>query len=266
MTFEADLFWAVAAFAFGACVGSFLNVIIFRLPENRSIVFPSSRCPQCDQEIGPFDNIPILSYFILRGKCRNCNSPISFRYPLVEFTTATLCTALFLKFGLTTEFAVLFIFCAALEAVFWIDLDHMIIPDAISLYGLGLGILLVSAGFLPGLYWVQSLSGAILGGLILYVPAYIYEKVRHTEGLGAGDIKLLAMIGAFTGPYGVIFVLFFSSLVGSLAAMVGMFLRNVNSGTPIPFGPFLTAAAIGYVFFGADILDKFFELSALIGD
>ncbi|MBI5251940.1 MAG: prepilin peptidase [Desulfomonile tiedjei] len=260
MESEADIFWAVAAFAFGAVVGSFLNVVIIRLPDGHSVVFPASRCTKCDHPIRSYDNIPILSYFLLRGKCRDCGEQISFRYPLIECLTALLCTVLFFKFGLTPLFGVSFVFCSAMLAVFWIDLDHMIIPDLISLNGIIVGLAASVIGLVPGVEWLQSVLGAALGGLSLYVPAYIYEKLRHTEGLGAGDIKLLAMIGAFTGPYGVVFVLFFSSLIGSLTAFVGMTVKNVSSSTPIPFGPFLTAAAVGYVLFGPDIIDKFFEL------
>ncbi len=260
MEFDIDLFWAVAAFAFGAVVGSFLNVVIIRLPEGHSVVFPNSKCPKCDHPIRMYDNIPIFSYFLLRGKCRDCGEPISIRYPLIEFLSATLCTMLYLKFGLSPLFGVSFLFCAAMLAVFWIDLDHMIIPDLISLSGIVAGVAASILGLLPGVEWLQSIVGMLLGGLSLYIPAYIYEKVRHTEGLGAGDVKLLAMIGSFTGPYGVVFVLFFSSLIGSLTAFIGMTVKNVNSSTPIPFGPFLTAAAVGYIFFGPEIIDKFFEL------
>jgi len=262
MDFEIEFFWIVVVFIFGAMVGSFLNVVIIRLPQGESIVFPASRCPKCDQPIRGYDNIPILSYFLLRGKCRDCGEHISSRYPFIEFLSAALSVALYLKFGLSPLFGVLFIFCAAMLAIFWIDLDHMIIPDVISLNGIIVGIVAAFLGFLPGVEWLQSLSGILLGGLSLYVPAYIYEKVRHTEGLGAGDVKLLAMIGSFTGPYGVVFVLFFSSLIGSLAALIGMSIKNVHSSTPIPFGPFLTAAAVGYIFFGSEIIDKFFELSS----
>jgi len=266
MEFEADLFWAIAAFAFGAAVGSFLNVVIIRLPQGHSIVFPPSSCPNCENRIRPYDNIPILSYFLLRGKCRNCGEPISLRYPLIEFLTATLTAALYWKFGLTPLFGVSFVFCAAMLVVFWIDLDHMIIPDAISLTGIVAGLAAATAGLIPGVEWLQSVVGVVLGGLSLYVPAYVYEKVRHAEGLGVGDIKLLAMIGSFTGPYGVIFVLFFSSFIGSVTALVSMSLNKVNSSTPIPFGPFLTAAAVGYIFFGPELIERFFELGFYLGN
>jgi len=142
--------------------------------------------------------------------------------------------------------------------IFWIDLDHMIIPDVISLTGIVLGIAVASAGYISGMDWRFSLLGAGLGVAALYVPALVYEKLRGIEGLGGGDVKLLAMIGAFTGPYGVIFVLFCASLAGSIGAFVSMSVRRIESTTPIPFGPFLTAAAVFYVFAGREIIDYFF--------
>lgn len=240
--------WAAWSFMFGAIVGSFLNVVIIRLPEGKSVVFPSSRCPSCRKEIRFYDNIPILSYFILLGRCRNCGARFSIRYPAVEFLTACLSLALFWRFGLSAELVVFFLFCAAMVVVFWIDLDHMIIPDVISLNGLAVGMVAASAGLLEGMNWKLSVGGALMGGAILYFPAVIYEKIRGIEGLGGGDIKLLAMIGAFTGPFGVIFVLFLSSLAGTLFALFGMAVKGTRSTTPIPFGPFLTTAAVFYVF------------------
>lgn len=256
---DLDLLWAGALFVFGAAIGSFLNVVILRLPERKSIVCPSSSCPECGHPIRPYDNIPIASFFFLRGRCRDCGARISWRYPFIEFLTACLSLTLYLKLGLTAEFWVLFMFCAALLAIFWIDLDHMIIPDIISLNGIILGIAAAAAGCTPGIDWKFSLLGAALGAAALYVPAVVYEKLRGIEGLGAGDVKLLAMIGAFVGPYGVIFVLFCSSLVGSMCALMSMAFRQIESTTPIPFGPFLTAAAVFYVFAGREIIDHFFQ-------
>lgn len=257
MHHEMHYVWAIWSFMFGAIVGSFLNVVIVRLPEGRSVVFPSSRCPNCRHEIRFYDNIPILSYFILLGRCRHCGAGFSFRYPAVEFLFACLSLALFWRFGLSTELFVFFFFCAAMVVVFWIDLDHMIIPDIISLNGLGLGMIAASAGLLDGMNWKLSVGGALMGGAILYFPAVIYEKIRGVEGLGGGDIKLLAMIGAFTGPFGVIFVLFFASLSGTLFALVGMALKGTRSTTPIPFGPFLTSAAVLFVFASSRLIPFF---------
>jgi leader peptidase (prepilin peptidase) / N-methyltransferase len=257
-----DMVWAVASFVFGAMVGSFLNVVIARLPAGDSVVSPRSRCPVCEKEIRSYDNIPLLSYLVLLGRCRDCGHRISIRYPVVEFITACLCLALYWKFGSTSEFGVFFVFCAALVAVFWIDIDHMIIPDVISLNGIIVGIIVSFTGFLPDITWEISAVGVLLGGAILYIPAVIYRKIRGIEGLGGGDIKLLAMIGAFTGPYGVVFVLFFSSLLGSFAALAGMVTKEAGSTTPIPFGPFLAGSAIFYVFAGPEIIVRFYMMSS----
>ena len=169
-----------------------------------------------------------------------------------------MCLALFMKFGLTPEFGVFVVFCAAMLTIFWIDLDHMIIPDIISLSGIVLGIAATASSYLPGMNWKLSLLGLSLGVVALYVPAVVYEKLRGIEGLGGGDVKLLAMIGAFTGPYGVVFVLFSASLAGSIGAVISMSFKRIESTTPIPFGPFLTAAAVCYVFIGREIVNYFF--------
>lgn len=261
MPFSIDLFCAVSFFLFGAVAGSFLNVVIIRVPEGESLVHPPSRCPHCGHPVRFYDNIPILSYFLLRGKCRDCRGPISFRYPLIEAISAALSLGLYLRFGLTAHTAVFFVFCAAMNAVFWIDLDHMIIPDVISLNGLPLGVIASTVGLIPGMTWSTSLAGAVLGAAILYVPAVIYEKVRGVEGLGRGDIKLLATIGAFTGPLGVVFVLFAASVTGCLAAVIGMAFKDMQSSAPIPFGPFLTVAAVVFIFSGPAMVEGFVGLS-----
>jgi leader peptidase (prepilin peptidase) / N-methyltransferase len=254
------LFWAATCFLLGAIVGSFLNVVIARLPAGQSIVYPPSRCPACRHEIRWYDNIPILSYFILLGRCRDCGERISVRYPIIELMLACMSLGLYLKYDLTPAYGVFFIFVSAMVAVFWIDLDHMIIPDVISLNGTVVGLAIVTAGILPGLTWKDAYIGLALGALILYIPAVLYQVIRGIEGLGGGDIKLLAMVGAFVGPYGVIFVLFFASFIGSLVALATMALRRTAATTPIPFGPFLTAAAILYVFVGQKMVDGFLGL------
>lgn len=263
MKFQGDIFEAIFAFLLGAVVGSFLNVVIMRIPQGASVAHPPSTCPECGHSIRFFDNIPLFSFFLLGGQCRDCGSRISFRYPIVELISACLCTGLYFQFGLSLAFVLYLVFCSAMTAVFWIDLDHMIIPDVISLNGIAIGIVASLADLIPNMDWRLSLAGACLGALALYVPAFIYEKVRGLEGLGGGDIKLLAMIGAFTGPYGVIFVLFFSSLTGSVVALVGMLTKGSSSTTPIPFGPFLTSAAIFFVFFGKRIIYGVFGHSNL---
>jgi leader peptidase (prepilin peptidase) / N-methyltransferase len=259
--FLPEVFWAACSFLFGAIVGSFLNVVIVRLPQGKSIVFPSSQCPACGQNIRFYDTIPILSFLLLGGRCRTCGARISIHYPLVEFITGGLCTAIYLKWGLTPAAGVFFIFCSSMVAVFWIDLHHMIIPDAITLNGMAVGIVAAILGFVPGVDCKLSLIGLVLGGAILYLPAVVYKRIRGVEGLGGGDIKLLAMMGAFTGPYGVVFILFVSSLIGSVAALLSMGFRPTGAATPIPFGPFLTASAVLYVFAGQEIIAGFYEVA-----
>jgi leader peptidase (prepilin peptidase) / N-methyltransferase len=261
MELYVNWFWAASSFLLGAIIGSFLNVVIARVPAGQSIVYPPSHCPECLHEIRWYDNVPIVSYFVLRGRCRDCGGRISIRYPLIEFGLACMSLGLYLKYDLSPAFGVFFIFTAAMVAVFWIDLDHMIIPDVISLNGTVIGLATVTAGLVPGLTWKDSFIGLALGALILYIPAVVYERIRGVEGLGGGDIKLLAMIGAFLGPYGVVFVLFFASFIGSFAAVAGIVLRRTASSSPIPFGPFLTSAAVMYVFVGQELVDQFLDLS-----
>ena len=225
-------------------------MVILRVPLGESIVSPGSRCPKCRQPIRFYDNVPILSFIILGGRCRDCGARISWRYPLIEFISACLSLGLYYKFGFTPAYLIFFAFCASMLVIFWIDLDHMIIPNTISLGGLIVGVVATIFGIIPGMTWKMSLIGLLFGALVLYIPAVIYEKIRGIEGLGGGDIKLLAMIGAFCGPYGVLFVLIVSSLIGSLAGILNMAFRGGSSTTPIPFGPFLASAAVFYVFAG----------------
>ncbi len=243
-------FWAVSTFLVGAAIGSFLNVVILRLPENQSIVSPGSHCPVCGASIRFYNNIPIISYLLLFGKCSNCSERISLRYPLVELITALLSVGLFFRWGLTGAYVVFFVFSAAMVAVFFIDLDHLIIPDSISLNGIPIGLAASITGVIPWMDWRLAVIGFFVGGAILYVPAVIYETIRGVEGLGAGDVKLLAMMGTFIGPMGVFFVLFWSSLVGAFVGLFSMILGRSRTTTPIPFGPFLTSAGIVYIFLG----------------
>ena len=242
-------FWI---FAVGAAVGSFLNVCIVRLPKGKSLVKPGSHCPTCQSPIRFYDNIPLLSYLVLRGKCRRCKTPISLRYFLVEGLSGLNGLALFRTFGLGLELPVYFVFFSALLVVIFIDLDTWTIPDVITLPGIVAG---VAASFLlPHLNLWQSLLGLLVGGGVLFLVAMGYQLVRKREGMGGGDIKLLATIGAFLGLPGVIFTLFASSLAGSLAGVLLMFKDKSGGGTRIPFGPFLALAAMSYVFWGPTLI------------
>lgn len=247
-----DPVFTVASLVLGAVVGSFLNVVILRLPvEGESIVFPPSRCPVCKTAIRWYDNIPVLSFLLLRGKCRACGKPISIRYPLVEVCMALLSLALYTKFALSFEYFFYFLFLAGLVAVIFIDLRHQIIPDVISLPGIVIGF---AGSFLTTqITWQQSGIGILVGGGILYAVALAYHLFTGREGMGGGDVKLLAMIGGFLGWRSLLFVVFASSLTGSVVGIVAMLKQGKGEKTPIPYGPFLALAAMLFLFFQNDI-------------
>ena len=236
------------AFIFGAVVGSFLNVCIYRLPAETSIVKPRSQCPHCHHPIRSCDNIPLISFIILRGKCRDCGGKISWRYPLVELITALLALLLFLKFGLTLSFLTFFIFTAVLIVITFIDLDHQIIPDILTLPGIP--IFFLAAIFLLKIPWLEALLGLLIGGGILFTIAFVYELISKREGMGGGDIKLLAMIGGFLGWKSLMFVLLFSSFSGAIVGITAMIINKQDMKYAVPFGPFLSAAAVAYLFLG----------------
>lgn len=243
-------------FVFGAMIGSFLNVCIVRLPEERSIVRPRSHCPACGDEIAWYDNVPMLSYLLLRGRCRGCRIRISPLYPTVELLTGALAVALWLRLGTTLAFAGYFAFAAALVTITFIDLDHRIIPDVISLPGIaiGLAVSFVSPLVTP----VGALAGALVGGGILLAVAGAYQMIRGQEGMGGGDIKLLAMIGAFLGWQSVFVTLMLASLIGSVIGVGLMLYQRADTRLAIPFGPFLAGGALISLFFGDRILAFYF--------
>ncbi|NLZ18108.1 MAG: prepilin peptidase [Desulfobulbaceae bacterium] len=232
----------------GAVVGSFLNVVILRLPkEDSSIVFPTSHCPQCGYMLRWYDNVPLISFLTLAGKCRRCRKPISLQYPLVELAMALLSALLLHHFGLSFEFVFYFIFMAALLVIIFIDIHHQIIPDAISLPSIGLGF--AGSFFNTLISWQQSALGILCGGGLLFAIASGYYFFTKREGMGGGDIKLLAMIGAFLGVQSLLFVLFFSSFTGSIVGIAAMVHQKKGGQTRIPFGPFLALAAGVFLFF-----------------
>ena len=239
-------------FFFGLCIGSFLNVCIYRLPLGKSIIRPRSMCPSCGRAIHALDNIPLFSFLILRGKCRNCDTPIPWRYPLVELITGLFAVCVFLKFGLDARTLIYFLFIAGLLVITFIDIDHKIIPDIISLPGIPVGF--VAAFMIPDLSYKNSLAGILIGGGSLYAVAWIYTLITRREGMGGGDIKLLAMIGAFIGWQGVIFTIFSASAVGTAVGLTQMIISRGNMKLAIPFGPFLSIGAITYIFFGREII------------
>lgn len=239
-------------FIFGLVIGSFLNVCIHRLPSSQSIVHPRSRCPQCGHLIRIYDNIPVLSYLILRGRCRDCGARISLRYPVVELLSGAFAAMAVARFGLGWQALLMYALIAAFLVITFIDLDHRIIPDVITLPGIPIGL---AASFGPGMISpLEALFGILAGGGSLFLVAWGYQLVTQREGMGGGDIKLLAMIGAFIGWKGVLLTIFIASLTGTLAGMALIFRRRGDMKLAVPFGPFLAVGAIAYLFMGPELM------------
>jgi leader peptidase (prepilin peptidase) / N-methyltransferase len=243
----------IMIFAFGLIVGSFCNVVIYRLPQGKSIVTPGSQCRACGSSIRPWDNIPLLSYFILKARCRFCREPISARYPVVEFTSGMLFILLYLKFGLNSLFLIYAIMASTLLVVALIDLDHKVIPNIITLPGIivGLGLSLRLLSITP----LSSLLGVLIGGTLFYLIAIISKG-----GMGGGDIKLIAMIGAFLGWQGTLFTIFSSALLGSVVGMTLMLLGKKGRKDKVPFGPFLSCGAILFLLSGDGLIQWYRDL------
>lgn len=245
----------ITVFLFGSIVGSFLNVCIYRIPRDLSIIMPSSRCPSCNTPIKPWDNIPILSYIFLGGRCRTCKVKVSFRYPLVESLNGAFYVMVLWRFGFGWHTLIYFIFCSALIVITFIDLDFQIIPDRITLPGILIG-LLTGSFLLPdpfvrysALGYVASIIGFVVGGGIFYAVA-----VLSRGGMGGGDIKMMAMVGALMGWKAVLLTTFLGSLVGAVFGIFLMLFKGKGRKTKIPFGPFLSAGAIVTLFYGQEIL------------
>ena len=242
----------------GAAVGSFLNVCIGRIPEGLSIVPPPSRCPQCGHPIRFYDNIPVLSFLLLRGRCRDCRGRISFRYPLIELLTALFAWLLFRRYGLTLAFPVVFVFICTLIVISFIDLDHQIIPHLLTLSGIPL--FAVLAVLFMGLTAVDAFLGVMIGAGMLYFVAVYYEALTGREGMGGGDVNLLAMLGAFLGWKSLLFILLVSSLLGAVVGIAFILFKGKDMKYAVPFGPFLCIAAVVHLFFGGDLIALFLSL------
>lgn len=263
----------VAVFLLGLVIGSFLNVCIARLPLQQSVVAPGSRCPRCSAAIRWYDNIPVVSFILLRGRCRNCGLPISLRYPVVELLNGLLYLWVLSLFGPTGEALLLMAFCSALIVITFIDLDHQIIPDAITLPGMAAG--LVLAPFLmsalqsplPSLLeriapadaeYVRALLHSVLGLLAgaapLWLIGWAWEKVKHVEAMGGGDIKLMGMVGSLLGWQGALMTIMLGATSGAVIGGALVLLKKHDADNVIPFGPFLAAGALVAAFHGNDIL------------
>jgi len=249
---EPPLVLQILVFFLGCCLGSFLNVVIYRLPQALSIVSPGSHCPQCKHSVALYDNIPLLSYLMLRGRCRHCGARIAWRYPLIEALAGLLTLFLFRSHGWQAQFFIELLFAYSLLVIFFIDLDTMLIPDVISLPGIAIG--LATTFFTPRLAWLDSLLGILVGGGFFYLIAIGYEWLRGQEGLGGGDIKLLAMIGAFLGLPGVVFTILAGSVSGTIVGLYVMRRNHQGLTTMLPFGPFLALGALGYLFWGETLV------------
>lgn len=236
----------------GLCIGSFLNVCAYRLPVGESVVHPRSRCTSCGRMLTWFDNLPVVSWVVLGGRCRTCRKPVSWMYPAVEISTALVFVVTYLTYGLTLLSLVRVIFGCALIVLFVTDLQHKILPNVITLPGIVIG--LVCSVFLPP-GWVSSLIGILVGGGVLFAIAEVYYRVRGQEGLGMGDVKLLAMIGAFLGWKLVLLTLVFASFTGSLAG--GVLIASGRGGMKyaLPFGTFLAVGALLAATWGDPIAD-----------
>jgi leader peptidase (prepilin peptidase)/N-methyltransferase len=254
----------VIAGIIGAILGSFANVCIYRMPRDESVIWPASHCPHCGYRIKPWENIPLLSYIFLRGHCRGCNRHISFAYPAIE--VVSILFSLFTWWYFASPVAYLVFFCLLIMPLLIasvIDLKHYILPDSITLPGIVIGIavhtLLEGQG--DGLaHLMDSGLGIVVGGGTLYLVATAYEKIKKQEGLGGGDVKLVAMLGAFFGWRAVILILLMSSLLGSVVGLFLIVALRKNMKYAIPFGPFLAASGITYLFVGERLIDWYLGL------
>ena len=247
--------WVTCLFVamFGAIIGSFLNVVIHRLPREESIVFPNSRCPSCSALIGPLDNIPLLSYAILGGRCRNCRAPISWRYPAVEAANGLLYLAIALRWGPSLEALVGMVLVTALLVLALIDFDHHLLPNVITLPGIATG--LIASGVLGG--WPRLFLNA-LAALAAYLGFaalwYAFKRLRNVDALGQGDWKLVAMLGAFMGGEQLLLTIFLSSLAGSVLGGAFILLTRRSFRHQLPFGTYLCVIGIAVLFIGAPLI------------
>ncbi|MEE9182315.1 MAG: prepilin peptidase [candidate division NC10 bacterium] len=262
-----DPFLVTISFLLGLIVGSFCNVCIHRIPQGESIIMPGSHCPTCRTAIKAYDNIPLLSFLLLKRECRSCGHRISWQYPIVELLTGTLFALTIFRFGLTWHTGILWAFVAALVIVTFIDLEHQIVPDVITLPGIAIGLtwsvltalLLINGHRAPTSFSpptpLEALLGIIVGGGILYLVA-----VLSRGGMGGGDIKLTAMIGAFLGWRAALLTIFLGTLSGSVIALVLLASGRKGRKDPMPFGPFLVLGAILALFWGEEIIAEYFRL------
>ncbi len=255
---------AVFVTLIGLVVGSFLNVCIYRLPHGLSVVHPGSRCPSCKTPIRWYRNIPVLSWLVLRGRCSACRAGISVRYPIVETLTAALTLWIWLRYGLSAEFAVAVPFAWAMIVLFFTDLDTQLLPDVVTLAGVAAGF--ASAWFNPflgepGIHRIwMALSGCALGGGLLWTVGALYSRLRGVEAMGFGDVKMMAFIGAVAGPQGVLFAIFGGSVAGAAAGWALIPLRGRSMQSTLPFGCFLAPAGLAALLYARQVIGWYLGL------
>jgi leader peptidase (prepilin peptidase)/N-methyltransferase len=260
-------FFSSVAFALGAIIGSFLNVVIHRYPREESIVFPPSRCPHCGTQIKPWDNVPILAWLWLRGKCRACRGPIALRYPLVELANALFYVAVWQRTGMTAGFIAIAALVSMTIVLIYIDLDIQILPDVIDLPGVAIG-LIVGATGIGALYpelllaasFLESLLGAAIGAGVLLAIGMSYKLVRKVEGMGLGDVKMMAMLGAVLGWMPLFPLLVVASVTGALTGAVMIAKGRGDMSVALPFGVFLGLAFLIVLFFGIPLGEMYLRL------
>ena len=272
-------FIGIFVFLFGLIIGSFLNVCIVRIPSGKSIVLPASACPKCGLAIRPYDNIPVVSYLLLRGKCRGCKTKISWMYPLVELLTGLLFLGCFYVFGISVETAKWAAFSAIMVVLVFTDLRERILPDVVNFTGLAIGLIfslftkptdgtaLWIANHLfdypppaPVISLVDAILGAAVGGGLLWLVSEAYFKLRGREGMGLGDVKMMLMAGAFLGAKRTLLTILAGSLLGSVLGVAIILARRKDADYELPFGTFLGAAALLVVFFGTPLVNWYQSL------
>ena len=239
-------------FILGLIVGSFCNVCIYRIPKNESIIYPASHCPKCRTTIRPFDNIPLLSYILLKGRCRNCGSKISIQYPIVEFLTGIIYLIIYLIYGLSIQSLIYTILSSALIIIAFIDLNELIVPDVISLPGIAAGLIL--SFFVPYISFINSALGVVIGGGIILIIGLVGSMIFKKEAMGGGDVKLAAMIGAFLGWRYIIISMFLGFFLGALTGIILVLSKIKRREDMVPFGPFIVLGSLITLLCGEKII------------
>jgi len=242
----------VLIFILGLIVGSFSNVCIYRIPKNESIIYPASHCPKCRSNISPKDNIPLLSFILLKGRCRNCKGKISIQYPIVELLTGLIYLIIYLAYGLSAQALIYIILSSALVIIAFIDLNEQIVPDVISLPGIVIGFII--SFFVPYISFVNSALGVLVGGGIILIIGLAGSVIFKKEAMGGGDVKLAAMIGAFLGWRYIVISLFLGFFLGALAGIFLIMSKIKSREDTVPFGPFIVLGSFITLLWGEKII------------